>query len=31
MVTDFIGGNYTTSLNLEANFPNFFPKRVMQK
>ncbi len=24
---DFIGGNYTTSLNLEANFPNFFPEK----
>ena len=25
--TDYIGGNYTTSLNLEANFPNFFPEK----
>ena len=24
---DFIGGNYATSLNLEANFPNFFPEK----
>ncbi len=24
---DFIGGNYSTSLNLEANFPNFFPEK----
>ena len=24
---DYIGGNYTTSLNLEANFPNFFPEK----
>ena len=24
---DFIGGNYTSSLNLEANFPNFFPEK----
>ncbi len=24
---DFVGGNYTTSLNLEANFPNFFPEK----
>ena len=24
---DFIGGNYTTSLNLEANLPNFFPEK----
>ena len=24
---DFIGGNYATSLNLEANFPNFFLKK----
>ncbi len=24
---DFIGGNYTTSVNLEANFPNFFPEK----
>ena len=28
---DFIGGNYSTSLNLEANFPNFFQKKVTQK
>lgn len=25
--TDYIGGNYSTSLNLEANFPNFFPEK----
>ncbi len=24
---DFIGGNYATALNLEANFPNFFPEK----
>ena len=24
---DFIGGNYITSLNLEANLPNFFPEK----
>ena len=24
---DFIGGNYSTYLNLEANFPNFFPEK----
>ena len=24
---DYIGGNYTTALNLEANFPNFFPEK----
>ncbi len=24
---DFIGGNYSSSLNLEANFPNFFPEK----
>ena len=24
---DYIGGNYSTSLNLEANFPNFFPEK----
>ncbi len=24
---DFIGGNYSTTLNLEANFPNFFPEK----
>ncbi len=24
---DYIGGNYVTSLNLEANFPNFFPEK----
>ncbi len=24
---DYVGGNYTTSLNLEANFPNFFPEK----
>ena len=24
---DFVGGNYATSLNLEANFPNFFPEK----
>ena len=24
---DFIGGNYSTHLNLEANFPNFFPEK----
>ncbi len=24
---DFVGGNYTTSFNLEANFPNFFPEK----
>ncbi len=24
---NFIGGNYTTSVNLEANFPNFFPEK----
>ncbi len=24
---DYIGGNYTTTLNLEANFPNFFPEK----
>ena len=24
---DYIGGNYATSLNLEANFPNFFPEK----
>ena len=24
---DFIGGNYASSLNLEANFPNFFPEK----
>ncbi len=25
--SDYVGGNYTTSLNLEANFPNFFPEK----
>ena len=25
--SNFIGGNYTTSVNLEANFPNFFPEK----
>ena len=25
--SDFVGGNYATSLNLEANFPNFFPEK----
>ncbi len=24
---DFIGGNYSSSLNVEANFPNFFPEK----
>ena len=24
---DFIGGNYISSLNFEANFPNFFPEK----
>ncbi len=24
---DFVGGNYSTSMNLEANFPNFFPEK----
>ena len=24
---DYIGGNYSASLNLEANFPNFFPEK----
>ena len=24
---DYVGGNYVTSLNLEANFPNFFPEK----
>ena len=24
---DYIGGNYTTVVNLEANFPNFFPEK----
>ena len=24
---DYVGGNYTTSLNLEANLPNFFPEK----
>ena len=24
---DYIGGNYATSVNLEANFPNFFPEK----
>ena len=24
---DYIGGNYTSTLNLEANFPNFFPEK----
>ncbi len=24
---DFIGGNYSTFMNLEANFPNFFPEK----
>ena len=24
---DYIGGNYTTALNLEANLPNFFPEK----
>ena len=24
---DYIGGNYSTSVNLEANFPNFFPEK----
>tara|TARA_A100001011_G_scaffold398332_1_gene502369 strand:+ start:521 stop:2749 length:2229 start_codon:yes stop_codon:yes gene_type:complete len=24
---DYIGGNYATALNLEANFPNFFPEK----
>ena len=23
---DYIGGNYATAINLEANFPNFFPE-----
>ncbi len=25
--SDYVGGNYSTSLNLEANFPNFFPEK----
>ncbi len=25
--SDFVGGNYSSSLNLEANFPNFFPEK----
>ncbi len=24
---DYIGGNYATAINLEANFPNFFPEK----
>ena len=24
---DYIGGNYSTAVNLEANFPNFFPEK----
>tara|TARA_A100001011_G_scaffold396366_1_gene494022 strand:- start:2522 stop:4750 length:2229 start_codon:yes stop_codon:yes gene_type:complete len=24
---DYVGGNYTSTLNLEANFPNFFPEK----
>lgn len=24
---DYIGGNYATAVNLEANFPNFFPEK----
>ena len=28
---DYIGGNYATVINLEANFPNFFQKKVMLK
>ena len=25
--SDYIGGNYATSMNIEANFPNFFPEK----
>ena len=24
---DYVGGNYATAINLEANFPNFFPEK----